>query len=210
MSAEAGYFLVFESGPKGGKTTLAAALAGTLGGKQLAREIVTGRSALTDSPFAAKVKECGISSLEYSTAFYWADLVFNTCDVIRPRRKAGSVVIYDRYDMSIVTYREAYGLKDDQLLADAYEERGMVFPPDLTVFLDPPTETMLERIARCQESSDIDRAFLADPQKLWFIQERMRHHLRRKGRPTLTLDTAQLSVAQCVDQIVARVEAALK
>lgn len=205
-----GIFVTFESGSKGGKTTLTGALSTTLRDQLTHRQVTQGRSALTESPFASEVKRRNITSLEYSTAFYWADLVFHTHDSIVPNLKSGDVVVYDRYDVSILAYREAYGLHDDDLLLDGFVARGMILNPDLTVFLNPPLEVMLDRINKSEDGSDIDRAFLNSPQRLAEIQRRTEHHLVRMNRKFVTLDTALHDVDQCVDQLLTHIQPMLE
>ena len=164
---------------------------------------MTGRSALSESLFASEVRRRNITSLEYSTAFYWSDLIFHTHDVIVPNLQDDGIVVYDRYDLSILTYHEAYGLCHDDLLLDEYVKRDMILCPDVTVFLDPPVEIALTRIIECVESSDIDRAFIDAPQLLALIQARMKYHLERTRRRYIALDTSQMSIAHCVDRILA-------
>ncbi|MDP3779383.1 MAG: hypothetical protein Q8R30_05070 [bacterium] len=197
-----GLFIVFESAPKGGKTTLSTELAKRLRHESANKQILWGRSALTNSTFASEVKSRDISDLGYSTAFYWADLIFYTHDVIAPNVKNGAIVVHDRYDLSIVSYREAYGLHHDELLLKEYLKREMILNPDLTVFLDPPIQVMLARIAHATESSSVDRAFLNAPVGLDYIQKRMRHYLARFNRRFLTLDTDSLGIDECVTNIL--------
>lgn len=202
-----GLFIVFESAPKAGKTTLSTQLAKRLRHESAYTQILWGRSALTNSTFASEVKSRDINNLGYSTAFYWADLVFYTHDVIAPNVENGTIVVHDRYDLSIVSYREAYGLHHDELLLNEYLKRGMILNPDLTVFLDPPVEVMLARIAHATDSSPIDTAFLDAPSSLDYIQKRIRHYLNRFDRRFLTLDTASLGIEECISCVLETVSA---
>jgi thymidylate kinase len=199
-----GLFVVFESAPKGGKTTLSAALDARLNQEAFAtgRPVVLGRGALTNSEFAAAVKYRVITDIGYSTAFYWADLAFYTQDVIVPTLENNGIMIQDRYDLSIISYREVYGLYHDEILLEEYLKRGSLLNPDLTVFLEPSRDVMCERIQLDTESSPIDRAFLDAPPRLDALQDRTRHYLQRFNRRTLSLDTGPLSVEECIARVL--------
>ena len=201
-----GLFVAFESAPKCGKTTLSTKLASSMHQAFPNRAILWGHGALSNSEFAAKVKNRIITDIRYSTAFYWADLIFYTQDVIIPNLQKNNIVIQDRYDLSIISYREVYGLYHDEILLEEYLKREFILHPDLTVFLEPSRDIMCERIRHAPESSSIDKAFLDAPPRLDAIQDRTRHYLAKFKRATLTLNTGSLSIDECINCILGELQ----
>ena len=158
------------------------------------------RGALTESPFGKQVAALRLGDVAYSTAFYWADLVFDTSDT-RELLDRGYIVIQERYDLSVVAYRRMHSLDHDELLQRAYLDRGMLMAPDLTVFLDPSKDKVLERIRSSPDSSSVDRALLSSPESIDIFQASLREQLEQLGRMHITLDTSVLGMEQCVAQI---------
>ncbi len=201
-----GLLLVFESAPKCGKTTLSAELAGALRQSSLGQAVMLGRCALSNSEFATTVKSRNITDLGYSTAFYWADLIFYAHDVLSPHLAKGGIIVQDRYDLSIVCHREVYGLSDDEILLDGYLQRGMIPCPDLTIFLNPPWEVICNRIKSDPKGSPIDKEFLEVPSRIGAIQERIQYHLSRLDRQFVVLDTAALTIQESIRCILGRLQ----
>jgi len=204
--ATRGHLIAFESASKCGKTTLAKLLADKLAANNPGNRIASERGALSRSAFAKKVAGENICDVAYSSSFYWADIVFHTADIIIPIMTGGGVVVQDRYDISIVAYREIHGLSKDHILLDEYLKRGMIIHPDLTVYLDPEPEIAFERIRNSQDSSPIDMQFLQNPSMFLFMQERIRNHIVRLGRNYLALDTGAYGQEECLTQILKRLE----
>ena len=194
-------FIVFESVSKCGKTTLANGLEARLKAVDPLCEVSHKRGALSESPFGKEVTKRNIEDLGYSTAFYWADLVFDSQDTQSLLQRDSSIIIQERYDLSIVAYREIHGFFDDRLLLDAYHKRKMLLTPDLTVFLDAPTEVIIERINSSKESTNIDRAFGKKAREIDAFQHLIRAHLNDMGRRNLHLDTSENSVQKCLELI---------
>ena len=192
-------FVVFESVSKCGKTTLAKALESRIKAVNPLCEVFHKRGALSESPFGKEVTKRNIKDLGYSTAFYWADLVFDSQNTQSLLQRDSSVVIQERYDLSIVAYREMHGFYDDRLLLDAYHKRKMLLTPDLTVFLDAPTEVIIERINNSNESTNIDKAFGKNAGEINAFQQSIRAHLNDTGRSTLLLNTFEYSVQRCLE-----------
>lgn len=197
-----GRLVVFESAPKCGKTTLAKKLVDQLTICEPKRKVIAERGALSRSKFARKIAQENIHDLAYSTSFYWADILFHNMDVVIPAIANGDMVVHDRYDLSIVTYRETYGLDKDYILLDEYLKRKMIIVPDLTIYLKPDPEIAYERIRNAADSSLIDREFLHDPSRFLLMQERIYYHIIRLDRRYLTLDTGSYSQEECIAEIL--------
>jgi len=191
-----GLFVVFESASKCGKTTLVHLLAEGLSSKYPNQEVITHHGALSESEFAQKVKAANIEDLGYSTAFYWSDIIFHTIDTIRPALQDGKFIIHDRYDLSIVAWREIHGYSNDMILQDEYLNRGFLINPDLTVYLDPQIDVVLERI-RQSDSSLMDLTFLKYPERFTQMQDSIQKHLLRLNRNHILINTSKDAPEAC-------------
>lgn len=201
-----GFFLVFESAPKGGKTTLAGLLTAQLKSMVGSRLLISGRSALSKSDFAEFIKQKQINDIGYSTAFYWADIVFDTHDSIMPILQQEGIVIKDRYDLSIVTYREVKNFSHDYFLLREYIARGMIINPNLTIFLNPSPEVTLGRIKENPDSSLIDKEFLKYPDGISIIQARIEYYLKGLQRQYIVLDTGTINKQECIACIIKQMQ----
>ncbi len=200
-----GVFIVFESASKCGKTTLARMLKEELEMRG-SHQVIANRGALSRSSFTAKISKPLLNDIGYSSAFYWADVLFNTRDNILPGLQAREcVVIQDRYDLSIVAYHEIHGLWDDEMLLDEFLSRNMVVHPDLTVFLQPDPDVALQRIRSSEDSTAVDVQFVYHPENLARMQERFLHHLIRLKRNFLVLDTGVKTPQECLAEILRKI-----
>ncbi|MFA4818781.1 MAG: hypothetical protein WC621_02995 [Patescibacteria group bacterium] len=195
-----GLFIVFESPPKCGKTTLAIELVKLLrnNSKQIIRHK---RGALSNSPFSSEVKSKEITDLGYSTAFYWADCIFDTSDSILPSIARGETVVQERYDLSITTFREIHNLNADSLLLDEYLRRNLLINPHLTIILQANPDIILKRIKDNSNSTEIDHLFFNKPDLISTMQERLIYHVTRLHRNYLMLDTEKNSINECLSII---------
>lgn len=197
-----GLYIVFEAPPKSGKTTLVGALATSLRQTLPNRTIVSNRGALSKSTFGKSIQTLSLmDDVAYSSSFFWADLIFDTQDFIVPALANGHIVVQDRYDLSIVTFRNLHGLVHDDILLKEYRHRGMIIDPDLTVLLDPGYETGLRRMLVGADTSKIDRDFYLLPENYDYLMSLYRRHLRQMNRNFLELDTKKLSIDECVQKI---------
>lgn len=206
METKDGFFLVFESAPKCGKTTLARLLADKIRGMDDSGLVISKRGALSQSDFGKAVHSRCISGIGYSTAFYWADLIFDVTDCIMPVMQQGGIVIQDRYDLSIVAYREVNHFAHDYFLLKEYKKRGMIINPDLTIFLNPSPEIILSRIEEHPDSSPIDREFLKYPDKISLIQAKTEHYLKDLQRQYIALDTDIMNKQECIACIIKQMQ----
>ncbi|MCH7824449.1 MAG: dTMP kinase [Acidobacteria bacterium] len=90
-------------------------------------------------------------SPEEEARLFIEDRRIDVRDNIRPALTAGKVVVMDRYYFSTMAYQGALGLDADQL-----RETNESFAPrpDLTLILDLPVETSVERIRSSREAPD--------------------------------------------------------
>jgi len=196
-----GLFVVFESAPKCGKTTLATEVVKSLQ-IELNTTVEHKRGALSNTPFASEIKSRKITDLGYSSAFYWADCIFDTQDFIRPTILKGNIIIQERYDLSIATFREIHGFQHDELLLDNYLQHGMLIHPDLTIFLRPDPELIVKRISSHNKSTDIDKMFIKNPLLINSMQTRLEHHIKRLHRKYLVIDTGKNNINTCISIIM--------
>ncbi len=194
-----GYFAVFESVCKCGKTTIATKLTEAL--KTLNMPVLHKRGALSASKFSKKYNALNIKSLEYSSAFYWADAIFNTQNTISAMLRK-EIVIQERYDLSIVSYREANGLIGDFLLLEEYLERGLLINPDLTVFLKAKPDVVFERIIYGEDTSAADLEFLDNSEKLLSMQNIILSYIKKLERNYISIETDKVSVDGAVRIII--------
>lgn len=196
-----GVFVVFESAPKCGKTAAATQLEERM--EVVGERVLHKRGALSVSEFAENYKGLKVDDdIGYSTAFYWADTVFDTGDCIAPALAQEVTVIQERYDLSVVAYREIHGYEGDFFLLKEYRKRGMIIDPDLTVFLTAAPETVFERIKQGADSSVVDLAFVNETKKFQGMQDSIRQHLEDLGRNYITIETDMISVEETVDIVM--------
>uniref|UniRef100_UPI00082C26A5 dTMP kinase n=1 Tax=Actinomadura kijaniata TaxID=46161 RepID=UPI00082C26A5 len=147
---ERGVFIAFEGGEGAGKTTQSRLAAIWL--RDHGYEVVT-----TREPGATKTgmrlrallldKETTGLSSRAETLLYAADRADHVANVIRPALERGAIVVSDRYVDSSLAY-QGYGREQDveEIAAvNAWATEGLV--PDLTVLLEVPAETGLNRLS---------------------------------------------------------------
>jgi len=145
---ESGVLIAFEGGEGAGKSTQARLLAIWL--RDQGYDVVS-----TQEPGATKIgmrlrailldKNHADLSARAETLMYAADRAEHVDSVIRPALARGAVVITDRYVDSTLAYQGAGRdlPMDDLAQLNAFSTGGLV--PDLTILLDLPPETGLER-----------------------------------------------------------------
>ena len=164
--------------------------------------IIHQRGALSTSLFGQEVSQRRINDIGYSTAFYWTDAVLDTIDTIIPKLKDGNIIVQERYDLSITSFREIHGFKDDTLLLDTFLQRGMLIHPHLTILAQADCATVSERIINGTDSSSIDHDFLNHLEKITAMTESIRGHIVRLHRNHIILDTQKHSINECINQII--------
>jgi len=90
----------------------------------------------------------------------------HTEEVIRPRLRAGEIVLCDRYRDSTVAY-QGYGQGVDRLMLESFNDfatGGLL--PDLTLLLDLPAEIGLERRSRAGDWNRLDALTVAFHQRV--------------------------------------------
>ncbi|MFI6514075.1 dTMP kinase [Spirillospora sp. NPDC050679] len=146
---ERGVFIAFEGGEGAGKTTQARLAAIWL--RDHGYDVVS-----TNEPGATKTgmrlrallldKETTGLSARAETLLYAADRADHVANVIRPAMERGAIVVSDRYVDSSLAY-QGYGRRqpvEEIAEVNAWATGGLV--PDLTVLLEVPPETGLNRL----------------------------------------------------------------
>lgn len=205
-----GYFIVFESAPKCGKSTLAREVVKRIE-NLWNKNILHKRGALSTSVFAKKITDRKIDkNLEYSSSFYWSDAIFDTADTILPNLNDGNLIIQERYDMSIVSYREIHGLNDDIFLLEEYLKRGLIIDPDITIVPYADIEIIKERIEVNSDSTEIDKKFIEKMKQHELMQQRIVYHLDRLGRRYVLIDTGKNGINESADVLVDKIMEVIK
>lgn len=76
--------------------------------------------------------------------------------IIRPALAAGEVVLCDRFVSSTVAYQGASGVDGDGII-NIWKTAGADFWPDLTIVLDLPPETGMQRVSQRNGDAEGDR-----------------------------------------------------
>jgi dTMP kinase len=155
-----GRFVTFEGGEGVGKSTQVERLRGRLGA--LGREVVVTREpggspraeAIRASILAGRAKAYGPLA---EAALFCAARADHLDRLIRPALARGAIVLCDRFADSTRAYQGALGSLDGGLIRAL--ERVVVGDtrPDLTILLDAPAETGLDRARRRRGGAGADR-----------------------------------------------------
>ncbi len=148
-----GIFITFEGIEACGKSTQAAALAGSLGPRALLTREPGG------TPLGRKVREILLDSTvtpvpEVEALLFLADRAQHLHDVIRPALASGRIVISDRYQDSSLAY-QAIGRGVGELVPSVFGHlRGL--KPDLTILIDIDVEVALARLRERGPANRLD------------------------------------------------------
>jgi dTMP kinase len=143
-----GWFITFEGGEGGGKSTQARTLAARL--RSLGREVVTTREP-GGSPGAEDIRNLLVNgeperwSPITETLLMYAARRDHLERVIRPGLERGAVVLCDRFADSTRAYQGAAGGAPAGLIADLERDVLQGTTPDLTLILDLSEEEGLKR-----------------------------------------------------------------
>ncbi|PZR52603.1 dTMP kinase [Xylanimonas oleitrophica] len=143
-----GYFVSFEGGDGGGKTTQARLLAEWIG-EVTGREVVVTREP-GGTPLGAELRRAVLHGDDMDprteALLYAADRAHHVASLVRPALERGAVVITDRYIDSSVAY-QAGGreLGEDEVESiSRWAVEGLM--PDVTVLLDVDSATSAARL----------------------------------------------------------------
>ncbi len=139
-----GRFIVLEGGEGAGKSLLAARLARRLEGAGASLRMVREPGSTLAGEFARELLMQRLSTEAEAFAFMLAraELVDR---VIKPALAEGATVLCDRFSASTIAY-QGYGRGLDlRRLAEASAFAAQDLAPDLTIYLDVPPETGLDR-----------------------------------------------------------------
>ena len=200
-----GLFITFEGIEGSGKTTLMELVARSLGRRGrdcvLTREPggtplgLSLRRVLLD-PSAAEIS----STAEFM--LFAADRAQHVAEVIRPALEDGSFVLCDRFSDATLAYQR-YGRGIDQQAIKAVDgqARGET-SPDMTVLLDLPVETGLERARQRGRSDRIEQEALEFHQRVRteFLE------LAQREPQRITIVDATLSIDALASLIRARMD----
>lgn len=167
MSNLPGFFIVFEGLDGSGQTTQAKLLEKFLEKRNkevlLTKEPTEGDNRTKVAPAIQKILtgEVDASDKKLQSLFI-EDRRLHLENQIEPALKEGKIVICDRYEYSTIAYGAAQGVEKEYL-----EDKQEEFPePDLTIFLDVPSDVCEERI----EARGEERSIFENPGKLEKIE----------------------------------------
>lgn len=147
-----GVFVAFE-GLDGAGTTTQAERAAAYVESEFGREVA--RSAEpTDGPVGSQIRSCLEGDVEFDAEtlalLFAADRLDHLHREIEPALEDGAVAIVDRYSLSSFAYQRADGV--DAAWLRTINERARV--PDVTIYLDVPPSTCVERLAADDRGGD--------------------------------------------------------
>ena len=155
-------FITFEGGEGSGKSTQARLLAGRL--RALGLDVVLTREP-GGSPLAEKVREVLLGgkpeSSDAAFLLFAAARAEHLYVTIVPALDRGAFVICDRYIHSTRVYQGALGSVSPMLIAAVEKHTVAPFYPTLTLLLDVPAETGVERTKKRGELNHFDWKDLA-------------------------------------------------
>ncbi|ACZ29393.1 thymidylate kinase [Xylanimonas cellulosilytica DSM 15894] len=198
---ERGYFVSFEGGDGGGKTTQARLLGDWLG-TALGREVVVTREP-GGTALGATLRQLILHGEDMDprteALLYAADRAHHVASLVRPALERGAVVITDRYLDSSVAYQSGGRELSEQEVEDLslWAVRGLL--PDVTILLDVDLATSGARM-----SGDLDRLERVDDA----FRQRTRdaYHRRAAADPARWV---VVDAAGTVEEVHAQVRAAV-
>jgi dTMP kinase len=157
MSESKGFLITFEGGEGGGKTTQIVRLRDRL--TKVGHDVVVLREP-GGTVISEQIREVVLSSKNVGIAFTTEVLLFQAAraqiyrEIVLPSLSAGKVVLMDRSRDSSVVYQGIVRGFGEKLIEELNDISTKNTYPDLTLLLDLPVETGLDRR---RESGKIDR-----------------------------------------------------
>lgn len=149
-----GKFIVFEGTDGSGKSTQVKYLSRYLEGNGIPCYVTREP---TDSPFGGLLRSClngRVETDEHTIAAMFAadrlDHIFNRANGILKKLEEGTTVLCDRFYLSSFAYNG--GMVDTEWVISLNEPVRKVLRPDLTIFIDLPTEEGMRRVNRRGET----------------------------------------------------------
>lgn len=167
MSKHPGYLIVFEGLDGSGQTTQAKLLEKFLEKRNkevlLTKEPTEGDNGTKVAPDIQKILTGKVDASDKKLqSLFIEDRRLHLENQIEPALEEGKIVICDRYKYSTIAYGTAQGVEKEYL-----EDKQKEFPePDLTIFLDVPSDVCEERIGARGE----ERSIFENPEKLEKIE----------------------------------------
>ena len=150
-----GKFIVIEGIDGCGSTTQSHKLAQYIFNKDKKNHIVLTREP-ANSEYMIKIRRLLASNhdpkenADEYTRLFVEDRKHHLKELIEPALKYGSIIICDRYKYSTLAYQQTQGIELKKLI-DMHA--GMIIP-DLTVIIDVPVDTALERLGKDERSKE--------------------------------------------------------
>ncbi len=203
---EQGKFIVLDGIDGSGTSTHSALLVKYLFEKDKKNVVLLTREPTKLSPYGLELRRRLTGNLlpeetVINDADYWANLFINDRQwhinkVVMPSLQLGLQVVSDRYDLSTIAYQSAQGRDMDELIR---KHEGLQVP-DLTILLDIPVETTIQRITkdaqRTQEYFD-DCAF----------QQKVRlNYLAAVQKLSNTRNIAVIDSSHPIDQVAKEIQ----
>jgi len=130
---------------------------------------------------------------------FLADRAFHMRNVVLPYDQAGVIVITDRFHDSTVAYQDILHDRIDDITRDDLRSLACrEWEPDLTVYLELPVQTAIER---CQSRGNNNKLDVLDAEYLIKVQDRYENSFGRGYCPVLRID-AQPSINEVHENIM--------
>lgn len=160
-----------------GKTTLAKNLV-KIALQNNFNKVIYNKGALSLSKFGDVVKSLSNEmSIAFSTAFYITDIIIDYKKTILPMLLKNNWVVQDRYIDSIISFRDAYSVWNNEYLDTSiiFEEiisENIIRMPDLTIYCKPALSVIKKRLKANINSSSLHSIYLENPRLLKLIYEK--------------------------------------
>lgn len=147
-----GVFVAFEGLDGSGTTTQAERAAAHVAAESEREAALSAEP--TDGPVGSQIRRCLEGELQFGAEtlalLFAADRIDHLEREIEPALADGAVAIVDRYSLSSFAYQRADGVDADWLR----RINGRARPPDVTIYLDVPPATCVERLAEDGRGTD--------------------------------------------------------
>lgn len=199
-----GKFIVFEGTDGSGKSTQIKYLSRYLEGNGVPCYVTREP---TESPFGALLRSClsgRVETDEHTIAAMFAadrlDHIFNRVNGILKKLEEGTTVLCDRFYLSSFAYNG--GMVDTEWVITLNETARKALLPDLTIFIDLPTEEGMRRVSRRGETDRYEtfERQLKIREKYFELFERFKDENVRIVQSEIEKDSTQAHIRRIINE----------